>query len=181
MRGNIDLGLSFTQSNGQQGLTLQSSLAYQSKKYEASLNTSYQFISQQETENTSELTVKSAFFRQLRKSEWYGGAIANFLSSSEQRIALQSTLGAALTRRIVFTNRTNLSAVGGLLFQNELLRQSARCRCTIQQPRSDLLHRLVISLTRHPPAPIRQSSQQTRIGRSRSEQTHLPWPFASRC
>ncbi len=90
MRGNIDLGLSFTQSNGQQGLTLQSSLAYQSKKYEASLNTSYQFISQQETENTSELTVKSAFFRQLRKSEWYGGAIANFLSSSEQQIALQS-------------------------------------------------------------------------------------------
>jgi hypothetical protein len=61
---------------------------------------------------TNETTVKTAIFKQLRKSDWYAGGIANFLSSSEQQIALRSTLGAALATRPVFTNRSNLTVVG---------------------------------------------------------------------
>jgi hypothetical protein len=57
--------------------------------------------------------VKTSLFRQLRKSNWYGGGIANVLSSTEQQIALRSTLGA-LAKRAIFTNRTNLNLIGGL-------------------------------------------------------------------
>ena len=114
MHGNIDLGSSFARSNAQENFTLQSGLTYQSEKYLYSLNSSSQFASQEKTSNTNETTVKTALFRQLRRSDWYGGAIANFLSSSEQQIALQSTLGAALARRVIFTNRTDLSVIGGL-------------------------------------------------------------------
>lgn len=114
MRGNIDLGTSFAQSNGQKNLTLQTGLTYQSEKNIFSLNSNSQFTSQKETSDTNETTVKTAFFRQLRTSDWYAGGIANFLSSSEQQIALVSTLGGAAARRIIFTNKTNLSAIGGL-------------------------------------------------------------------
>jgi hypothetical protein len=78
-----------------------------------------QFSSQEQTNDTNETTVKTQLFRQLRKSKWYAGGLANFLSSSEQQIDLRSTLGGAFARRQIFTNRTNLSFVGGLAYTNE--------------------------------------------------------------
>ena len=114
MRGNIDAGLSATASNQQNDLSVQAGLTYQSEKQIYSFSSSSQFATQEKTEDTNETTVKSSVFHQLKDSNWYVGAIANFLSSSEQQIALQSTLGAALSRRIIFTNKTDLTAIGGL-------------------------------------------------------------------
>ncbi|MGB6192288.1 MAG: DUF481 domain-containing protein [Terracidiphilus sp.] len=114
MRGNIDAGLSATASNQQNDLTVQAGLTYQSEKQIYSFSSSSQFATQEKTEDTNETTVKSAVFHQLKDSNWYVGAIANFLSSSEQQIDLQSTLGAALSKRIIFTNKTDLTAIGGL-------------------------------------------------------------------
>ena len=119
LSGNIAVGTSFTASNSQATLTVQSGLQYQSKKNFATFNSSSQFVTQEKTTNTDETTVKAAFFHQLSESKWYGGGIANFLSSSEQQITLQSTLGGALARRLIFTNRTNLSAIGGLGYTHE--------------------------------------------------------------
>ena len=119
LSGNIAVGTSFTASNSQGTLTVQSGLQYQSKRNFATFNSSSQFVTQEKAADTNETTVKTAFFHQLSKSKWYGGAIANFLSSSEQQIALQSTWGGALARRLIFTNRTNLSAIGGLGYTHE--------------------------------------------------------------
>jgi hypothetical protein len=116
MRGNVSVGTSFTQSNAQATLAVQSNVVYQSVKYYSTITWNSQFASQQKTTNTSETTVKSALFRQLRESNWYGGGIANFLASSEQKISLQSTLGGAIARRLIFTNKTNLTAIGGVGF-----------------------------------------------------------------
>jgi hypothetical protein len=116
LRGSIDLGTSFAQSNSQKNLTLQSDLTYQATTNIFSLSSSTQFTSQQKTNNTSETTVKTEFFRQLRKSNWYSGGIANLLSSSEQQIDLRATLGAALAVRTIFTNKTNLTFIGALAY-----------------------------------------------------------------
>ncbi len=114
LRGDISVGTTFAQSNSQSTLAVQSNVTYQSIKWVDTLSWNSQFASQQKTSNTSETTVKSSVFHQLRHSNWYGGGIANFLSSSEQQIALQSTFGGAIARRLIFNNRTNLSAIGGL-------------------------------------------------------------------
>jgi hypothetical protein len=114
MRGNISVGTGFAQSNSQATLSVQSSVTYQSEKYYDTINWNSQFASQQKTSNTSETTVKTSVFRQLRQSNWYGGGIGNFLSSSEQQISLQSTLGAAVARRLIFTNKTNLTGIAGV-------------------------------------------------------------------
>jgi Protein of unknown function, DUF481 len=114
LRGNIDLGLSLARSNAQKNLTLQGGLTYQSKEHLFSFDSDSQFTSQEKTSNTNETTVKTALYQQLRKSNWYGGVLANFLSSSEQQIALRSTLGVGLATRPIFTNRTNLNIIGGL-------------------------------------------------------------------
>ena len=114
MRGNIDLGLSFAKSNDQKNVSLQSGLYYQSREHLFSLDSNSQFTSQQETNDTNETNVKTALYKELRRSNWYYGGIANFLSSTAQQIDLRSTLGGGLAKRIIFTNRTNLNAVGGL-------------------------------------------------------------------
>jgi hypothetical protein len=119
MRGNIDFGLSFAKSNEQKNLSLQGGLSYQSREHLFSLNSNSQFTSQQKTNDTNETNVKSAFYKELHRSNWYYGGIANFLSSTEQQIDLRSTLGGGLAKRIIFTNRTNLSAVGGLAYTVE--------------------------------------------------------------
>lgn len=119
MRGNIDFGTSFAQSNSQKNVTLQGGLGYQSKERIFSLSANSQFASQQAGKDTNESNLKTALYRELRRSNWYYGAIGNFLSSTEQEIALRSTLGATLNRRLLFTNRTDLYAVGGLAFTLE--------------------------------------------------------------
>ena len=96
LRGDVDLGLSFAQSNAQKNLTLDGDLNYQATTTVAGLSAISQFTSQKEVSDTNETTLKSEYFKQLRKSDWYGGAIANFLSSSEQQIDLRTTLGGAL-------------------------------------------------------------------------------------
>jgi len=119
MKGNIGLGLSFAKSNAQKNLTLQMGLGYQSNEKLFSFTSYSQFSSQRETTDTDETTVKASLYQQLRKSNWYLGGLANFLSSSEQKVDLRSTLGVGLANRVVFTNRTNLSVVGGLAYTLE--------------------------------------------------------------
>jgi hypothetical protein len=114
LRGNIDFGTSFAQSNNQKNVSLQGGLNYQSKKYLFSFSSNSQFTSQQATNDTNETNVKTDFYKELRRSNWYYGGIGNFLSSTAQQIDLRSTLGATLNKRLIFTNHTNLNAVGGM-------------------------------------------------------------------
>ena len=119
LRGDADFGTSFARSNSQKSLTLQTDLQYQSTKYLSTINTSSQYTSQQKTNNTNEFTAKSTFFRQLNESNWYSGGFANFLSSSEQQIDLRTTLGGGVAKRQIFTNKTNLTFVGGLAYTKQ--------------------------------------------------------------
>jgi len=116
MRGNIAVGTGYAQSNSQKTLSVQSNVAYQSERWVDTVNWNSQFASQQKTNNTSETTVKSSVFRELQRSNWYAGGIANFLSSSEQQIALQTSVGGAVARRLIFTNKTNLTGIGGVTY-----------------------------------------------------------------
>ena len=114
LRGNVDFGLSFAKSNNQKNVSLQGGLDYQSREYLFSLDSNSQFTSQLQTNDTNETNIKTALYKELQRSNWYYGGIANFLSSTAQQIDLRSTLGGGLAKRIIFTNRTNFSAVGGL-------------------------------------------------------------------
>jgi hypothetical protein len=113
-RGNVDIGSNLTRSNSQVNVTVQSGMSYQSEKYFYSMSASSQVTTQKEVSNTNESTLKNTLFRELRRSSWYGAALANFLSSSAQEVDLRSTLGGGIARRLIFTNRTNLFALAGL-------------------------------------------------------------------
>ena len=114
MHGSVSVGSTFAQSNSQENLSLDADLTYQGTGRIFGVTSDAQFSSQQKVDNTSELTVKSQYFAQLRKSKWYGGGLANFLSSSEQQINLRSTIGAAIAVLPILTNKSTLYLIGGL-------------------------------------------------------------------
>jgi hypothetical protein len=131
-RGNVDIGANLTRSNSQVNATVQSGLSYQSERYLYSMSASSQVTTQQQVANTNETTLKNTLFRQLSRSNWYGAALANFLSSSAQEVDLRSTLGGGIARRLIFTNRTNLFALAGLAYTTDKLTEGA----TIPHPQS---------------------------------------------
>jgi hypothetical protein len=119
MKGNIALGLSFAKSNAQKNFSLQMGLAYQSEEKLFSFDSYSQFASQKQTTNTQETSVKTSLYQRLRNSNWYAGGLTNFLSSAEQKVDLRSTLGLGVEKRLIFTNRTNLSVGGALAYTVE--------------------------------------------------------------
>lgn len=118
-RGDIDLGMSFAQSNSQKQVTLQGDLVSQTEKRVIGGTVSTQFTSQLETSNTRETDIKTEYFIQLRRTRWAEGGIANFLSSSAQKINLRTSVGGALAMRPIISNKTDLTFIGGLAYTVE--------------------------------------------------------------
>ncbi|WP_231966443.1 DUF481 domain-containing protein [Terriglobus roseus] len=118
-RGDIDLGMSFAQSNSQKQVTLQGDLFSQTVKRVIGITASTQFTSQLETSNTRETDIKTEYFVQLRRTRWAEGGIANFLSSSAQKINLRTSLGAAIAMRPIISNKTDLTLIGGIAYTTE--------------------------------------------------------------
>ena len=50
---------------------------------------------------------------------WYTGTILNLLRSDQQELRLRASLGEGIGRDLVRTNRTYLSAIGGVMFTSE--------------------------------------------------------------
>ncbi|MEZ2346987.1 DUF481 domain-containing protein [Terriglobus sp. RCC_193] len=118
-RGDIDLGMNFAQSNSQKQATLQGNLFSQTVKRVIGVTVSTQFTSQLETSNTRQTDIKTEYFAQLRRTRWAAGGIANFLSSSAQKINLRTSLGAALAMRPIISNKTDLTFIGGVAYTIE--------------------------------------------------------------
>jgi len=60
----------------------------------------------------------------LPRNNWFYAGLGAFLQSSEQGIALQSTVGGGIGRYFKNTNRTNISLVSGPAWQNTEYKQS---------------------------------------------------------
>jgi Protein of unknown function, DUF481 len=56
--------------------------------------------------------------RLLRWSNWYYAGLADFLTSSEQGIRLQSTFGGGIGRYLKNTNKSMITVYGGLAWEN---------------------------------------------------------------
>jgi hypothetical protein len=61
--------------------------------------------------------------RLLRWSNWYYAGLADFLTSSEQGIRLQSTFGGGIGRYLKNTNKSMITVYGGLAWENIAYRQ----------------------------------------------------------
>jgi putative salt-induced outer membrane protein YdiY len=118
LTGSVNYGFSFASGNSATSSSLGADVAFRSTKNTVSVATSSQFNSQTNAENTNRFTLDSQYIRMVT-NKWLATGLFSLLKSNQQNLNLRSTYGGAFGRRLVQTDRTALTAVGGAVYTHE--------------------------------------------------------------
>ena len=116
--GSIDYGFSFASGNKQTQSSFSAQAEYRGERNWITGNASSTFSGQSTGENTTRETLTTAYWRRFTPKV-FGGFLADLLSSSQQELKLRTTLGGALGRTLVRTDKTTFVALGGLVGSRE--------------------------------------------------------------
>jgi putative salt-induced outer membrane protein YdiY len=122
--GEVSLGVIYSKGNQSTQYNLGSQTAYVRERWTAlagfNSNLSSSTGDNASTRNALNLGVR----RLLPRNNWFYAGIGAFLQSSEQGIALQSTVGGGLGRYLKNTNRASISVIVGPAWQNTNYKRS---------------------------------------------------------
>lgn len=115
---SIDVGIDMTKSNNFKQVSIRSTLGYLAERW--TLNGSYNTLgsTQDEVEDISR-TDGGLGFKYFLPKDWYPLVSVNFLSSTEQKLNLRSTLKSGLGKYVIHTNRTYWGFSLGVNYNNE--------------------------------------------------------------
>jgi putative salt-induced outer membrane protein YdiY len=116
--GDFDSGMSYSRGNNTRQLNLSGDILYLSSLWsvQADYTSSFSASNHDSLSNRNQVTLSAR--RLLPRKKWFYTGLAEFLQSSQQGIANQSTLGGGLGRSLKNTHRARISLTGGLAFQN---------------------------------------------------------------
>jgi putative salt-induced outer membrane protein YdiY len=118
LTGSINYGFGFASGNKETNSSLGADVAFRTTKNSVQLATSSQFGSQTNAKNTNRFTFDSQYARLLTE-KWLAAGLFSLLRSNQQDLTLRSTYGGAFGRKLVRTDRTSLTVLGGAAFSHE--------------------------------------------------------------
>ena len=118
LTGSIDYGFGFASGNKQTNSSLGADVAFRATKNSVQLATTSQFGSQTNAKNTNRFTFDSQYARLLTQ-KWLAAGLFSLLRSNQQDLTLRSTYGGGFGRKLVQTDRTSLTVLGGAAFSHE--------------------------------------------------------------
>jgi hypothetical protein len=118
INGSIDYGYSYTSGNTQYNSQLSATANYREKSTYLAASGNVEFSGQRQGSRTSR-KYADVSYRNYFRQKTFGGAMASFLSSEQQSLDLRTTLGGILGRSLLLTERTNISAYGGVAYTRE--------------------------------------------------------------
>lgn len=118
LTGSVSYGFGFASGNKQTNSSLGADVAFRNAKNSVQLATSSQFDSQTNAKNTNRITFDSQYARMLSEN-WLAAGLFSLLKSNQQDLELRSTYGGAIGRRLKQTDRTSLTALGGIAYSHE--------------------------------------------------------------
>lgn len=118
LTGSIDYGFGFASGNKQTNSSLGADVAFRTTKNSVQLATTSQFGSQTNAKNTNRFTFDSQYARLLTQ-KWLAAGLFSLLRSNQQDLTLRSTYGGGFGRKLVQTDRTSLTVLGGAAFSHE--------------------------------------------------------------
>jgi hypothetical protein len=122
--GQIGFGTIYSKGNQSTQYSLNSQAAYVRQRWNAEAsfdsNLSSSSGAQVSTRNSASVLARHL----MPWNNWFYGGLGNLLESSEQGIALQSSLGGGLGRYLKNTNRTSIAVLGGMAWQDTRYRQT---------------------------------------------------------
>jgi Protein of unknown function, DUF481 len=122
--GEINSGLIFSKANSSTQYSLSSNITYPRERWSAGAG-----FTSSLTGNTGATTSTrndgTAYYRHLmRWNNWFYTGVGSLLQSTEQDIALQSSIGGGIGRYVKNTNRARIAVYGGMAYQNTRYNQT---------------------------------------------------------
>ncbi len=115
--GEVALGLIYSKGNQSTQYSLSSNTAYVRERWTAGASFDSNLSSSSgvsaSTRNSLNLTVEHL----LPPENWFYAGLGGFLTSTEQQIQIQSTVGGGIGRFVKNTNRARISVLGGAAWQ----------------------------------------------------------------
>lgn len=118
LTGSISYGFSLASGNTSTNSSLTTDVAFRATKNLVELATTSQFDSQAHAKNTNRFTFDAQYDRMLTR-RWFAGGLFSLLKSNQQDLELRSTYGAGLGRKLIQTDRTSLTTMGGIAYSHE--------------------------------------------------------------
>ena len=118
LTGSVNYGFSFESGNNAIDSSLGADVAFRTSKNSVQLATTSQFGSQSHAQNTNRFTFDSQYARKLT-TKWLAAGLFTLLKSNQQDLKLRSTYGGGIGRKLVQTDRTALTILGGAAFSHE--------------------------------------------------------------
>ena len=116
--GYVDLGSSFTRANRVGQLTISAEASHRTRKRSTGVSVSSLFSRQEGLESTSRHVVGFQSQHFLRE-KWFTAGLASWTTNDELDLDFRSTFGGLVGRAVVQSNRTLVTAGGGLVFTRE--------------------------------------------------------------
>jgi putative salt-induced outer membrane protein YdiY len=122
--GEVSLGVIYSKGNQSTQYSLGSQTAYVRERWTALADFNSSLSSSSGTNASTRNSFNFGGRHLLPWNNWFYAGLGAFLQSSEQGIALQSTVGGGIGRYFKNTNRTNISLVFGPAWQDTDYKQS---------------------------------------------------------
>ncbi len=111
--GDVSLGMSYSKGNQATQYNLSSQAVYDRERWKAGASFASNLSSNSGADVSTRNQLELSSARLLRRSNWFYMGFGNFLQSSEQGIALQTTVGAGFGKYLLHTNRSTVTLTGG--------------------------------------------------------------------
>ena len=115
--GELSFGVIYSKGNESTQYSLGSQIAYVRERWTAAASFNSNLSTSSGTNASTRNSLDFGGRRLLPWNHWFYGGIASFLQSSEQGIALQSTLGGGIGRYLKNTNRASIALTLGPAWQ----------------------------------------------------------------
>ena len=120
--GSLNIGFSFTSADNILQYSVESDATYRQPKYSAAVTLSSIQTRIQTEQEDREVTFRDNLdftYTRYHKNRYFGSGTLDFTSSSELGIDLRAELGWVMGRTLLQSNRSRLSAAGGLTVSRE--------------------------------------------------------------
>ncbi len=118
LTGSINYGFSFASGNTSTNSSLGADVGFRTTKNTVQLATTSEFDSQKNASNTTRFTFDSQYARKLDE-RWLAVGLFSLLQSNQQDLKLRSTYGGGIGRKLVQTDRTAFTVLGGAAYSHE--------------------------------------------------------------
>ena len=118
LEGSVDLGVSYTSGNDQYQTDLSGTATYRKGDHSYTAAISSSFSGQPKGESSKRNQFTFDYRKQLTR-RYFAAGILDLLQSDQQSLSLRTSVGGALGRNIKQTERTRLSAYGGVAVTRE--------------------------------------------------------------